>query len=281
MQPLSNKKRRSYFYLFVLLFLGMIPVIVLHVQGYRLDNNFSIVRVGGLYIGEVDSDVEVFLDDVLQENMKELKRGFFVEDLYPARYSVLVKKDGFVSWGKDVIVRAEKVSEVYPLIMSSKVEAHEIPAQVEGTRGFFDPKSSTKLVTNDVFVDTLKLFTKETDSGFITRRGVTLWHDDAHVYYVWKGGGVTSAPVFCGDHDCTATSTVYTALEKISRADFLPGRNDVVLVALPSGIYAVEMDGRYPQHSIQMYYGKNADFRVEDGETLYVKDGQKLFQIDI
>lgn len=259
----------------------MLPVIVLYVQGYRLDSNLSIVRVGGLYIGEVDSDVEVFLDDVLQDEMKELKRGFFIEDLYPARYSVLVKKNGFVSWGKDAIVRAEKVSEVYPLMMSSKVEAHEIPAQVEGTRGFFDPKLSTKLVTNDVFVDTLKLFAKGTDSDFITRRGVTLWHDGARVYYVWKGGGVSGAPVFCGSHDCTATSTVYTALEKINRADFLPGRNDVVLVALPSGIYAVEMDGRYPQHSIQVYSGRNADFRVEDGETLYIKDGQKLFQIDV
>jgi hypothetical protein len=229
----------------------------------------------------VDSDVEVFFNDVLQNDIKKLKSGFFIDDLYPAKYFISIKKEGFSSWGKDVVVRGSKVSEIYPLIIPTKLDAHEIPAQVEESRGFFGSNASTTLVTNDIFVDTLKLFSKETGLESITRRSINLWHDGNSVYFVWKGKDSSAVPVFCGVYDCTATSTAYTALEKINRVDFLPGRNDVLLVALPSGLYAVEMDNKPPQHSAQIYSGKNADFHIEDGEILYVKDGVMLFQIDI
>jgi hypothetical protein len=281
MQPLSNKKRRWHFYIFVLLFLVMLPMIVLYVQGYRLGSNLALVKVGGIYIGGVDSDVEVFFNDVLQKDIKKLKSGFFIDDLYPAKYFISIKKEGYTSWNKDVVVRGAKVSEIYPLIIPTELYAHEIPAQVEESRGFFGSNASTTLVTNDIFVDTLKLFSKETGLESVTRRAVTLWHDGNNVYFVWKVKDSSATPVFCGVYDCTATSTAFTALEKINRVDFLPGRNDVLLVALPSGLYSVEMDNKPPQHSVQIYSGKNADFRIEDGEILYVKDGQKLFQVDI
>ncbi|TAK56844.1 hypothetical protein EPO17_03635, partial [Patescibacteria group bacterium] len=95
MQPLSDKKRRWYFYIFLILFVVLLPIVVLYVQGYRLSKDFKIVRVGGMYIGGVDSEAKVFFDDVLQTDVKKIKRGFFIENLYPAKYLVTIKQEGF------------------------------------------------------------------------------------------------------------------------------------------------------------------------------------------
>ena len=232
-------------------------------------------------MGGVDSGAEIFLESVPQKDMKSMKQGFLIDDMYPGKYLVSVKKDGFTSWSKDIVVRGEKVTEVYPLIVPLDIVRNEISRQVESQRGFFRSATPTSMITNDLFVGVLGLFSEDDDSGIIARRAVTVWKNGREVKYRWVGGSSSGIPYFCGNQNCVATSTAYTALEPIGRIDFYPGRNDVVLLGLASGIYALEIDNRLPQHLVQIYSGTNVDFRVEDNETMYVRDGQRLFQVEI
>jgi len=281
MQPLSNKKRRWHLYTFSLLFVALIPAVILFVQGYRLGSDFSLVRVGGIYIGGVDSDTEIFLESMVQNGTRSMKQGFFIDGLYPGKYLVSVKREGFTSWSKDVVVYGEKVTEVYPMIVPLTIAVHEIPRQIESQRGFFGSATSTGGGTNALFLEVFRLFEKDENSTPSTRRSVMIWKNGRDIQYRWLGSAMQGAPSFCGIQLCIATSTAYTTLEPVSRIDFYPGRNDVVLLGLASGLYALEIDSRPPQHLIQIYSGKNIDFRVEDNETVYIKDGQKLFQAEI
>ncbi len=281
MEPLSNKKRRLYFYTYLIVFLALLPVVVLFVQGYRLGTGFSMLRVGGIYVGGVDSDVEVYLDGTRQENLKSLKRGFFVESLAPGTYSLSIKKEGYSQWDKIVIVVGEKVVEAYPLLTPLKIEMVNIPKQVESEGGFFSSATSTSFVDNEVFAEVSKLFEQGTTTQSIKRQRVTIWSEGASIKYRWEDDFSTVFPALCGYQNCIATSTVYVAKENINRVGFYPERNDVVLFSLSDGVYAVEIDSRSPQKIVQIYSGKNPDFRVEDDEILYIKEGEDIFQVEI
>ncbi len=281
MQPLSNKKRRWYLYIFTVLFFVLIPVVILFVQGYRLDKGFLLVRVGGMYVGGIDSDAEIFLNGILQKNVKSLKKGFFIENILPARYQVSIKKEWYTPWSKEIMVHAEKVSEMYPLLIPRKLKTQDIPAEIERDQNFFDSATSTTMVANDMFTRILTLFKKNKVSEPLIRRSVVIWNDANKIQYRLMEESPAVLPSLCGSLDCTATSTVYITDKKITHIDFYPGRNDVILFAVSDGIYAVEMDNRPPQQVVQIYSGKNPDFRVENNENLYIKEGQRIFQVEV
>ena len=55
-------------------------------------------------------------------------------------------------------------------------------------------------------------------------------------------------------------------------------RNDVIILAKNSGIYAVEIDQREEQNVQPIYLGSGIDFRI-DGTKLYIKEAGHYFSI--
>ena len=66
----------------------------------------------------------------------------------------------------------------------------------------------------------------------------------------------------------------------IRNAAFYPNRNDVVIVAVQNGIFALEIDGRGGRSLQPLYKGKNPTFTTYEKESaVYILDEDTLIKI--
>jgi hypothetical protein len=123
------------------------------------------------------------------------------------------------------------------------------------------------------------------------RDSVVSWLDEGNLHLAWVDGKNPPPYFFCrvscatGEKDeCVQTcdtSLVINWDSDITRYDFYPGRNDVVVLASKQGIYAVELDNR-SERNIQPIReglspsGEEFDFRVFGNGTLTIFDGSFL-----
>lgn len=66
--------------------------------------------------------------------------------------------------------------------------------------------------------------------------------------------------------------------EPISGFEFFPGSTDLVVVALPRGVYVMEIDARAWQNLQPLVFGENLTVHVENG-GIYVYDGTLIYQV--
>src|SRR3989344_1603003 len=99
---LTRGKRRILFWLSVAFFLALVPVTVLYSLGYRFDRNFVLRKTGGLYIASDVSGSEIFINGELERRTNLLQSGVFVQNLAPNRYKVLVAREGYLGWSKEL-----------------------------------------------------------------------------------------------------------------------------------------------------------------------------------
>lgn len=107
------------------------------------------------------------------------------------------------------------------------------------------------------------------------------WLDNGNIILNWVGNE-TEIPYYY----CLATENCHEKItldwnDEIKKFDFLPGRNDVFLVLVNTGLYAVEVDDR-SDRNIQTVYTKNIDdFLIGPNNKIFVRDGDKFFELTI
>lgn len=67
---------------------------------------------------------------------------------------------------------------------------------------------------------------------------------------------------------------------KIKAIDFYKNRKDVVLVALPDGIYALETESKNIQNFQPIYKGQNPLFVKKDDSVIYILDNNNLMLVN-
>jgi hypothetical protein len=67
--------------------------------------------------------------------------------------------------------------------------------------------------------------------------------------------------------------------DPILKFDYLPGRNDVWIVLVSSGIYAVEVDPRSQRNIQRIYLGENLDFEISENGRILIKDKGSYFEL--
>ena len=77
---------------------------------------------------------------------------------------------------------------------------------------------------------------------------------------------------------CDPTIKLDRKEDKVKAFDFFPGSTDLVILALTSGVYIIEIDDRAWQNSQSLILGGGLDMRVEDG-NIYVSDGTLIYQV--
>ncbi len=107
------------------------------------------------------------------------------------------------------------------------------------------------------------------------------WLDNGNIVLNWVGNE-TEIPYYY----CLATENCHEKItldwnDEIKKFDFLPSRNDVFLVLVDSGLYAVEVDDR-SERNIQVVYTKNIDdFLIGPNNKIFVRDGNRFFELTI
>jgi hypothetical protein len=108
------------------------------------------------------------------------------------------------------------------------------------------------------------------------REGILAWIEGGNVVAIWAR---TEDPIpyyFC--IETCKDSLVIDWSEDITRFEFYPNRNDVVVVGTERGIYAVELDSRSQRNIQPILEAPGLDFRFENDGTLTLFDG-KVFKV--
>lgn len=114
---MNKNFRGTLFFICFTLFLIIAPIIILSSQGYRIDLNLSegkikITQTGGLFLKVLPRQAEIFLDSKLKETTDFFFNSVLIENLIPKKYKVLVKKQGYHSWQKELEIKEKEVTAI-------------------------------------------------------------------------------------------------------------------------------------------------------------------------
>lgn len=123
---MSLKFRRTFFYLYIGLFLIMAPLVVLYTAGYRFDfGSGRLVQVGALSITSVPKGVTVALaNDVQSQHTPAI-----IKRVIPGNYPLILSKDGYKNWQRDIIVKSRETTTIENAVLfldASPSKIHDV-----------------------------------------------------------------------------------------------------------------------------------------------------------
>jgi hypothetical protein len=84
---------------------------------------------------------------------------------------------------------------------------------------------------------------------------------------------------YCLDFENCRQKIVLEWIDEIQKFDFLPNRNDVFLVLVNSGLYAVEVDDRSERNIQTVYTDKIDDFIIGPNGKVFVREQDRIFEL--
>jgi len=142
---MTKKTRKTLFFICLVLFLLLAPIIALYSQGYRVDFDAKkLTQTGGLYLKTLPKQVEVYLDDRLKEKTDFFFGSILIENLLPKEYKIEVKKTGFHPWQKILSVKEKEVTEAKSIVLFP--ENVDFQTLTERTEDFWFSPDEKKIV---------------------------------------------------------------------------------------------------------------------------------------
>jgi hypothetical protein len=143
--------------------------------------------------------------------------------------------------------------------------------------------TSTSTSTKDIPDYFKELGIKNPDSlqNLIQNGEEISWLENGNIILNWVGKNVEIPYYYCLEPENCLNKIVLDWNDEIEKFDFLPGRNDVFLVLVNSGLYAVEVDGR-SERNVQIVYNKDiTDFIIGSNNKIFIRNGDKIFELTI
>lgn len=278
MQPLSKRRRRVYLYGLVAVFILCLPIVMFYANGYRFKSGIGFVRTGSVIVSISKSDALLSLNGEQIGTSGFLRHNFYVDNLAPGSYQVLVTREGDHPWHRTLIVEEELVTDA---------QAFLVPLEITSIRLIDAAKaaSSTAATTTTPHA-TYEKYRKAFLPSNATSTPIVALHKPTSEIIAVKSGDLsilwTDAQVippsrFCsGPSICAAEIPIENGKQTTINAEFFGG--GVVYATKEGGVFLEEIDIRPEPLSVQLYPVRGADFRVVDGH-LIVKDGSALYEI--
>ncbi len=252
----------------------LVPVIILYTSGYRIDKNFKIRKTGGLYISSPFSGSKIFVDNKEESETSFLTGGLFMQNLTPGNYKVLVAKDKFWPWAKELEVKEGLVTEARAFLIVKDPEGEVILNDI--SKKGKDFSSSYNDILGRLLLPELNPFVKinaNKDEKIFVGDSDTVWiewllKDSPLPYY------------FCNNQKCETPLLVLDSTSPIRKVDFYPNRKDVLVIAVQNAIYAIEVDGRGGRILQPIYKGKSPIFEIENN-SIYILDEKTFIKMNI
>lgn len=270
-------RRRIYFYVFVLLFIGVIPFLLLYASGYRFGKNWTILETGGIYVSADVRGSEVWIDGTKAGEIGFLDSGIFLQNLSPGLHTVQIAKEDFSPWSKTFLVEKNLVAQGKAFLLPLSFDIKSVATSSRLELSSFFAKTGAFAPTSTESVAFLEKRPSYTEKG-----NIAVWNDGRAVYAEWLGEKLPPY-FFCDSAKCRTVISIWKGDMKILRSDFYPGRNDAIILAVPSGIYAAEMDLRPVPSSGPVFLSDSKselDFRITKNDTLYIRKGNEFFSVE-
>jgi len=289
MGPLSHRKRVIYFIAFVLIFFVATPIVVLFASGYRYNFVDSLfVKKGGIYVYSAEPGTKIYLNNELKETTGIFNRELFTQNLKPGRYAIRAEHDDFLPWEKFIDVSEQKVTSLYPFLIPNPFKITPVPEFLEVATSS-DATSTAKTgvkeknpeYQNFVQIFDLASTTATTTLKKINYNNMTIWSEGEKLNAEWQARGGWMPSYFCTNGSCANPMTFLEVTSMVNNLDFYPGRDDVVIFSAGDGIYVAEVDKRPRQTVESVYIGDDVDFRLVSGKEIIIKDGEKIFKVEL
>jgi len=184
---------------------------------------------------------KIFLstDSVISENVLSMEEN--ISNVLWENNSVTFKKDGlFVK--VNFRLSSNSISASYINPPSEEVSDFEKFTAEKDQKIWWDDR------TNEIFVNWLK-------------------NNSLPPYYICEPGKECSLPV-----------KIFQSRLKIKNIDFFPKRKDAVTIAVGTGIYALEIDGRSGRLAYPIYKGGDPNFTIVE-DKIFILDSGSLIEI--
>ncbi len=110
---MTRRTRRIIFFLFLMAFIVLAPLITLYAWGYSFDwEEKTIVATGGIYLKSYPSGAEIYINDKLRG-----KTNKFIRRLVPKLYEIKIAKDDYHPWQKNFLVEPRLVAKANNILL--------------------------------------------------------------------------------------------------------------------------------------------------------------------
>ena len=111
----GDKIRRAIaFYFSAALFCALLPIVLSYALGYQIDyRNLKIYKTGILYVESRPAGALIYLNGNKQADITPAQ----IEELKPGAYRVVVSREGFYPWEKEVTVRPNMVTKADRIVL--------------------------------------------------------------------------------------------------------------------------------------------------------------------
>ncbi len=306
----STQDRKAFFLVFIVLFIVAIPIVIFLAMGYRVTGNLfngslKVVSTGGISLINVPEDADVFINYRKVNAFSVFRKSFFIQNLLPGEYFVAIAQNGKWSWAKHVTVEERRVTYGYPFLLAKEphfsiVGEHSQDSLITFVRTNDSATSTATAESNPEFERATGLFADQVQydnvgSALMSRQvdmnslgtpmvfrhgNVMVWREAGALFARWMGRTEETPDYFCSRTRCSDTVQVYGGKGQfpVKQFAFLPGKENVLLVMLPDGLYALEIDRRPDQNLQPVYLSRTISFRTTL-DTLYVREGSTFFRI--
>jgi len=140
---MKKGKQKILFFIFLLIFLIVAPILVLYAQGYRFDlRGRKITQTGGIFIKATPRQAQIYLDNKLVKTTDFLFGSALIENLLPQKHHIVIQKEGFYSWEKNLETKEKEVTEARNIILFPKDSYYRSLAQ-DVEQFWFSPDGRT------------------------------------------------------------------------------------------------------------------------------------------
>ncbi|MFA5935098.1 MAG: PEGA domain-containing protein [Candidatus Paceibacterota bacterium] len=282
--------------IFFLLFIIIAPLLVLYANGDIFGTGWSLSKTGGIYINSAPINSEIYIDSKLRSSTSFFERDLLIKNLKPDLYNIMVKKEGYNSWSKKIIVLDNLVSDANVFMLPIKIDYRDIPKE-----NFIDSKRGTTTIKikqpNEEYKYVLSFFSEEvslkakkiasssfsnknlgTEEFPIMNGKIGLWRDKTKVFVSWYGKAESAPKYFCNKGICVKTIQVFDFKTEPTKIDFLPSYDGVIIFASIDEVFAMQVEDNELKEVQPIYKGKKPDFRLING-IIYVKDGDIINEV--
>ncbi len=280
-------KKRIKLLLFFLVFLIISPIILLYANGDILGTDWTLLPTGGIYVNSSPVNSEIYLNNKLKDTTSFFGRNLLIKSLRQGTYEVVVKKEGYNSWSKKIVVKNNLVAEANVFMLLEKIELREIPKYlststknknqeyVDIALEFAKKSTTTKILSTSTIDLKSNLGTKQSP---IMNGKIGLWNEGNKIYSAWLGREDLAPRYFCNELNCTKPILVDVLNASPRRINFLPEYSGVTIVAFEKKVFAIQIEENLEKREQIIFAGIAPDFKIING-GLFIKDGEKLFEV--
>jgi hypothetical protein len=211
---LSYRKRQSFFWLLLTIFLVSLPIFIFYTSGYRLsfeNEETTIVTTGGIYITTGNLEVDVYLDEEQVDRPRLFRSAYYIQNIEKGSHRLVVQGEGLNTWVKELPVDSYIVTEVAAFNMPVIPQVRPIPKfrTATGVGIFIEKSTSTNLFTQGTTTEAFLVTTNTATSTLIANAEYTF---------------VESLFAEAASSSATSTATIADRIEtQIERFQFATG----------------------------------------------------------